>query len=175
MAQHKRYRDFFPALRAGLPVIVLPVSSSLVGPYSPLLLSIAVWQISSHVVFIWLMSFIIVSLHVILPLFLFSVGIQCRACLARLTFSIRCTWPDHLGLIVWSVHSSSDWLVFLWKFSLFTLSFHVVTYSSETVMMEAFKTLRVCFCDWPIFRHSAAIYWPVTRILTGSLRCLWCL
>ena len=60
-------------------------------------LFIAVWQIPSA--FIWLMSFIIVSLHVIfgLPHFLFSAGIQCSACLARLTFSTRCTWPNHLS------------------------------------------------------------------------------
>ena len=75
------------------------------------------------------MSFIITSLHIILglPVFLFPVGIQCSACLARLTFSMRCTWPNHLGLLSWSVHFSSDWVVFLLTLSFFTLSYKFST------------------------------------------------
>jgi len=71
------------------------------------------------------MSFITLSLHEILglPLFLFSAGTQCSACLARLTFSIRCTWRNHLSLVFRSVHSSNDWPVFLLTQSFFTLSF----------------------------------------------------
>ena len=83
----------FSDYHTGWSILTTPVCSLLFGRFHPV-----------HTAFIWTMSFIILSLHVILglPLFLFSAGIQCSACLARLAFSIRCTWPNHLSFFMYT-------------------------------------------------------------------------
>jgi len=146
-----------------LSTLVLPVASTLGSPFSPLLpvhFCFSRFHPTSH------SSFIILSLHVILglPLFPFSAGIQCSACLVRLTFSICCTWSNHLSLHFWSVYSSSEWSVILPTVSFFTLSFHSMFSTQmydmdkyiETSSSDSFKSMKLL--DENVLMYLSILY-----------------
>ena len=101
---------------------------------------------------------------------IFHAFVLTLCALQMLVLLLLLLWPDHLGLMLWSVHSCNDWLVFVWTFSFVTLSLHVFTrcsvffwdsydgslqYTSCLLLArswscdgEATRAVADCFCGW---------------------------